>query len=123
VMVPIAALGIAFVVASLAGRWRAGRLLAGLGVAVIAISLLVDMPKGLDEGTAAIAYEGAKASLLEGFWIQLACGAAMIACGLMLGGYTRPAEARTEADDEERPSPARILKRLRLGRPAAGSSA
>jgi hypothetical protein len=123
VMIPIAAAGLVFVLVALAGRWRSAWLLAGLGAAVIAISLLVDMPKGLDEGSAAIAYEGAKASLLEGFWLQLACGASMIACGLMLAGYTRPAEARADAPRRERPSPARILKRLRLGRPAAGSSA
>lgn len=123
VMVPIAALGLVLVVASVTGRWRAARLLAGLGVLVIAITLLVDMPKGLDEGSAAIAYEGAKASLLEGFWLQLVCGAAMIACGLLLGGYSRPAEARSASRDKPRPSPGRLLKRLRVGRPAAGSSA
>jgi hypothetical protein len=124
VMVPIAGLGLVLVVAALAGRWRAGRLLAALGVVVIAIGLLVDLPKGLDEGSAAIVYEGAKASLLEGFWLELACGAAMVACGLLLGGYARPSEARRPARDRQRPrSPARIWKRLRVGRPAAGSSA
>jgi hypothetical protein len=123
VMVPIAALGLVLVVASVTGRWRAAWLLAGLGVLVIAITLLVDMPKGLDEGSVAIAYEGAKASLLEGFWLELVCGAAMIACGLLLGGYTRPAEARNASRDKPRPSPGRLLKRLRVGRPAAGSSA
>jgi hypothetical protein len=123
-MIPIAALGLVLLAATLAGRRRAAWLLAALGVLVIAITLLVDMPKGLDEGTTAIAYEGAKASLLEGFWLQLACGAAIIACGVLLGRYTRPSEARSRARGKKRrTSPAKVLKRLRVGRPAAGSSA
>jgi hypothetical protein len=122
-MIPIAALGLVLVVGTFASRPRAGWLLAALGVLVIAITLVVDMPKGLDEGSAAITYEGAKASLLEGFWLQLACGAVMTACGLLLARYTRPSEAPSPARGKQRrPSPARIWKRLRVGRPA-GSSA
>jgi hypothetical protein len=123
VMIPLAVVGLALIGAALAGRWRAGRLLAGLGVAVIAISLLVDMPKGLDEGTAAVAYEGAKASLLEGFWLQIACGAALIFCGLLLSAYSRPETAGAKQSRRPRPTIGGIRKRLRLGRPAAGSSA
>jgi hypothetical protein len=124
VMIPIAVVGLVLVGAALAGRWRAGRLLAGLGVAVIAISLLVDMPKGLDEGTAAVAYQGAKASLLEGFWLQVACGAAMICCGLLLSRFCRPATAGVEQEaSRPRLRVDGIKKRLRPGRPAAGSSA
>jgi hypothetical protein len=124
VMIPIAVVGLGLVVAALAGRWRAGRLLAGLGVAVIAISLLIDMPKGLDEGSAAVAYKGAKASLLEGFWLQIACGAAMICCGLLLSRFCRPATAGAEQKARRpRLRVDGIKKRLRPGRPAAGSSA
>jgi hypothetical protein len=114
VMIPIAVVGL----------WHAGRLLAGLGVAVIAISLLIDMPKGLDEGSAAVAYKGAKASLLEGFWLQIACGAAMICCGLLLSRFCRPATAGAEQKARRpRLRVDGIKKRLRPGRPAAGSSA
>jgi hypothetical protein len=123
VMIPIALVGLALVGAALAGRWRAGRLLAGLGVAVIAISLLIDMPKGLDEGSAAVAYEGAKASLLEGFWLQIACGATMICCGLLLSRYTRPDAAGVREPRRPRLPIGGLKKRLRLGRQAAGSSA
>jgi hypothetical protein len=123
VMIPIAIVGLALVGAAVAGRWRAGRLLAGLGVAVIAISLLVDMPKGLDEGSAAVAYQGAKASLLEGFWLQIACGAAMICCGLMLSRYTRPDAAGVREPRRPRLPLGGLKKRLRLRRQAAGSSA
>ncbi len=118
VMVPIVVIGLLVVAAAAAGRRRAGWGLAGLGVAVIAISLLVDMPKGLDEGTAAVTYEGAKANLLEGFWIQIAAGAALIAVGWLLASYARPAAA-PETPKRSGPKLGAILKR----RPAAGSSA
>jgi hypothetical protein len=123
VLIPIAVVGLVLVGAAIAGRWRAGRLLAGLGVAVIAISLLVDVPKGLDEGSAAVAYEGAKASLLEGFWVQIVCGAAMICCGLLLSAHSRPEGAAAKRARRPRLRGGTIKKRLRLGRPAAGSSA
>ena len=47
-------------------RRRLAIWLVPFGIAVLAISLAVDAPKGLDEGAAAIAYEGASASLLVG---------------------------------------------------------
>jgi len=122
-MVPIAVLGLVAVGAAAAGRWRAGRLLAGLGVAVIAIALLVDLPKGLDEGSAAVAYEGAKASLLEGFWLELACGAAMICCGLLLSRYTKPDAAGVREPRRPLLPLGALMRRIRLRRQTAGSSA
>jgi hypothetical protein len=124
VMIPLAAVGLVLVVAGLAGRRRAALGLCVVGAAAIAISLLVDMPKGLDEGSAAVAYEGAEAHLLEGFWVQIVAGAALIAIGLLLASYLRPARA---SEKEERRAPKRS-RRPKLGaigkrRPAAGSSA
>ena len=71
---PLALAAIAAVAACAAGYRRAAWWLAPIGLITIAVSLIVDAPKGLDEGSAAIAYEGASASLLGGFWVQLACG-------------------------------------------------
>jgi hypothetical protein len=123
VMIPLAVVGLALVVAALAVRRRAALGLCAVGAAAIAVSLLVDMPKGLDEGTAAVAYEGAEAHLLEGFWIQIAAGAALIAIGLLLASYLRPANApekeRKAPKRSGRPKLGAIVKR----RPAAGSSA
>lgn len=99
VMVPLAAVGLAAVGFGLIRRPRAAHLLIVVGVAAIAISLIVDAPKGLDEGEAAIAYEGAKASLLEGFWLQIVAGGVLIACGLMLPAYLRPARASVSRSD------------------------
>ncbi len=73
-------------------------MLAPIGVLTIAISLIVDAPKGLDEGATAVAYQGAEASLLGGFWVQLACGVllrclAPLIAGLMKGGAGSGASA------------------------------
>lgn len=87
VMVPLAAVALAVTALALRGRRRLARLLAPIGVAVIVIAVLVDRPKGLDEGSAAIAYQGAEARLLEGFSLQIAAGAVLIACGLLLPRY------------------------------------
>jgi hypothetical protein len=99
VMVPLAAAGLIALVLALTGRRRLAGLLVAVGAAAIVIAIAVDAPKGLDEGRAAIAYEGAEAHLLEGFWLQIAAGAVLIACGLLLPRYLRPerAEARAPA--------------------------
>jgi hypothetical protein len=81
----VAAAAGAVVVASAFGRWRLLRLLVPLGVVAIVVSLAIDVPKGLDEGSAAVSYEGAAASLLEGFWMQLSASAVLIFCGLLAG--------------------------------------
>jgi hypothetical protein len=96
-MVPLAVAGLVAIGLALAGRRRAAVLLIPLGLAVVAIALIVDAPKGLDEGTAAVAYEDASANLLEGFWIQLAAAAVLIACGLLLPRYLRPRSAKEAA--------------------------
>jgi hypothetical protein len=93
VMLPLAAAALVALVAALTGRRRAAALLVPIGVLVIVIALVVDVPKGLDEGTAAVAYEGASASLLEGFWIQIAAAVVLIASGLLLPRYLRPVTA------------------------------
>ena len=90
VMVPIAVAALVVLVLALTGRRRLARLLVPLGIAVIAIAVLVDISNGLDEGRAAIAYEGAVAHLREGFWLQIAAAVGMIACGFLLPVYLRP---------------------------------
>jgi hypothetical protein len=109
VMVPLALAALAALVFSVAGRPRAARLLVPLGAAVIAIAVIVDVPKGLDEGTAAIAYEGASARLLEGFWLQIASAATLIACGLLLPRYLRASPAPAPAPQPRGQGPLRKL--------------
>jgi hypothetical protein len=93
-MLPLAGFALIALAIALTGRRKAAALLIPIGLAVIAIALIVDVPKGLDEGAASVAYEGAKASLLQGFWMQLAAAAVLICCGLLLPRYLRPATAR-----------------------------
>ena len=95
VLLPVAILAIAALVLAVRGRWRLGRAISLLGVVGIAVSLLIDVPKGLDEGLAARDFEGAEATLLEGFWVQLASAGVLVVAGLLLGRYVRlqqPAE-------------------------------
>ena len=122
VLLGVAAL--AALVVALAGRPRTARLLLVIGVAVMAISVLVDAPKGLDEGDAAVVYEGASASLVEGFWLQIAAATVLIAAGVLLPRYLdrKPGEVRS-ASRAPRPGPARrIADKLRTGggRPGRG---
>jgi hypothetical protein len=81
---PVALAALAITVLATRGRWRLARLLVPLGLAAVAISLTIDLPRGLDEQRAALAYEGAEAVLLEGFWAQLAAGATLACCGPLL---------------------------------------
>jgi hypothetical protein len=83
-----------FVTAFAVGRnWRLARLLIVLGVAVILISLLVDAPQGLREGSAAVDYEGAKATLLGGFWAQLWSAVTLAVVGPLLAVQLRSERA------------------------------
>lgn len=126
---PLAAAALLIVVRAAQGRWRAARLLAGVGVAVVAISLAIDLPKGLDEGDAALAYEGASAELLGGFWVQLACGAALIALAPLLTRLLEPGARAAAAAAPRRTQRLRLalpqslraprLPRARLGRPTS----
>ena len=123
VMVPLALAAIGCVAVAFAGRPRAARLLIAIGIAAIAISVVVDAPKGLDEGSASVAYEGAEARLLEGFWAQIATGGVLAACGLLLPGQLRPAPAGATAPGGPtvRSLVGRARGRLRLPRPKPGA--
>jgi hypothetical protein len=105
VMIPIALLGAAGIVLAYAGRPRGAWLTVAAGLGAIAIAAGIDAPKGLDEGAAKVSYEGADAQLLEGFWAQIACGAALAAVGILtlLHGRSAPGWAGQRAGPRERP--------------------
>jgi uncharacterized membrane protein len=98
VVLLIAAAALVLLVMAMRGRWRMARLLAPLGLAVVAIALVIDAPKGLDEGVTAIQFEGAEAELLSGFWTQLVAGGVIAVIGpvlaLNLSRDRRSAKAR-----------------------------
>jgi hypothetical protein len=124
VMLPIAALALVVIVLAPRGRWQLARLLVPLGLVVIAVAILVDVPAGLDEGAAATEYQGAEATLLEGFWAQVAAGATLILCGPLLAAHLR---SRTAGGNRVRARAARRRlafrwPRRRKGEAALGSS-
>ena len=94
-LVPIAAVALLLAVVSvLTGRWRLGRLVALAGAAGLAITLLIDRPKGLDEGTAGVAFAGAEATLTKGFYLQLVSSGTLVVCGLLVGLWVRRSRRR-----------------------------
>ncbi len=85
VLLPLALIAVAIAVVALTTRrWRLARLVSVIGLVGIAVSLAIDLPKGLDAGDANTAFEGANATLTEGFYAQLAASAAMVLCGWVL---------------------------------------
>jgi hypothetical protein len=107
-MVPVAAVVVGAALLALAGRWRIARVIPLLAAGAIAVTLLLDARRGLDEGDAAIAYQGAQAVLIEGFWLQLASAAVLLVTGVLLTRYARPEAApagrrRRTGDGSDRP--------------------
>jgi hypothetical protein len=70
-------------------NWRLARLLLFLGAAVVLLSLIVDLPQGLREGSIGLDYEGANAVLLGGFWAQLFSAATLMVIGPLLAVQLR----------------------------------
>jgi hypothetical protein len=88
-MLLVAAAVLPAAILALRGRWRAARIISLLGALAIAVSLLHDARRGLEEGSAALAYEGVQAVLIEGFWLQLSSAAVLVVTGLLLARYAR----------------------------------
>jgi 3-oxoacyl-[acyl-carrier protein] reductase len=84
---------------------HAGGIVSLIGLLGIAISLAIDLPKGLDAGTAGSAFAGANATMTEGFYAQLASCAVLVLCGWILAADLR---LRSGAKASRR--------RLRIGR-------
>jgi hypothetical protein len=98
------AIAAALVVAVATTRnWRLARVLIFLGAAVLVISLAIDAPRGLREGTAGITYEGAKAILLGGFWAQLFSGLTLVVVGPLLAVQLRAEREARRSNDRQRP--------------------
>jgi hypothetical protein len=89
-----------------------------MGLIGIAISLLVDLPQGLDEGRVGISYLGTEPHLIEGFWAQVASSGVLVLCGLLLGLYAKQA-ARAGGEPAKR----RRLRGRRMSSPASGQTA
>jgi hypothetical protein len=89
VLLPVAALALLLVPGAYRGN---GRFAAGLvicGVLGLAIAVAIDLPQGLDTGREGLAFYGADAQLLGGFWVEVAASATLILCGALLPLYAR----------------------------------
>jgi hypothetical protein len=71
---------------------RLGLLVVALGLFSLAVILLVDLPRGLDEGVQTSRFAGASAVLLDGFFAELAAAGGMVLAGLLY--YARPCRIR-----------------------------
>lgn len=90
-LLPVALAALAALVACTRGRWQLGRAVALLGAIAVAVSLLVDAPKGLDGSAQEQTYSGVDAKLVEGFYVQLFAAAVLVAGGLLVSRYARQA--------------------------------
>jgi hypothetical protein len=102
-LVPVAGLAaLAAAGALLTGRRGLGMVVALCGLIGITVSLIVDLPSGLDEGSASLRFAGAHATLEDGFYAQLAASGVLLYCGLLLALRPRAARRRARA---RRPKP------------------
>jgi hypothetical protein len=88
--VPVAVAAIALLlVAARTRRWQLCRLVMLIGLAAVAVALLVDRPAGLDVGTLDRDFTGVEARLLGGFWMQMFAGAGLALTSFLLAGELR----------------------------------
>jgi hypothetical protein len=89
ILLPLAA----FALLMVWGAYRGSRRLAAgtviCGIFGLAVALAVDLPQGLETGRAGIAFIGAEAQLLGGFWVEVFSSATLILCGCLLPLYSR----------------------------------
>jgi hypothetical protein len=110
VMLPLAAAGLVLIALTLAGHWRFGRLVALCGLMGMAVTLLIDLPKGLDAGRAGLTYAGADAQLEGGFWVELSASAMLLLTGALLAStvhraHPEPRRRRVGARGRAKPTP------------------
>lgn len=114
IFIPIAAIAFAAVATIALGsigafakrlaRFRrlAAMTLVTIGLLTLVVTLLVDLPEATDTTEAALAYTGAKARLLTGFWLELTAGAALAVTGLALLFEPSPGRAASRQRDRDR---------------------
>lgn len=117
VMIPVAVVVIALLLLAVRrNRWQLCRITALVGMAVIAVSLLIDRPTGLDEGALVDSFAGVEAQLLGGWWVQLFAGVGLTLTSLLLAREIRNAPATAAGPiSRRRRTGSRPAKRRRFG--------
>ena len=131
IFIPLAALAFAAVVVvglgsagSLAKRLSgyrrfASMVLVAIGLLILVVALLIDLPDATDTTEASLAYSGVQARILGGFWLELAAGAALTISGLALllepslGRARDPQRQNRRRESGERQEEDRNLERER----------
>jgi hypothetical protein len=92
-LVPVGVLAMALgLVALRRDARRLGLPVIALGILSLAVILIVDLPRGLDEGVQTSRFAGASAVLEDGFYAELAAAGGMVLAGLLY--YARPCRIR-----------------------------
>ncbi len=115
--VPLALIAALLIIGSARGRPKLARLIIPVGIAVVAVSLLIDRPAGLDEGNDAVAYENVTTELLPGFWAQLVSGAVLILLAAVLIRVLQPEHSARRPAREDQTRSKGPLARLRARGP------
>jgi hypothetical protein len=89
VLLPVAAIALVLAVGAYLGRRRFAAGLVVCGVLGLAVAIAIDLPQGLETGREGLAFYGADAELLGGFWVEVASSATLILCGCLLPLYSR----------------------------------
>jgi hypothetical protein len=89
VLLPVAAIALVLAVGAYLGSRRFAAGLVVCGVIGLAVAIAIDLPQGLETGREGLAFYGADAELLGGFWVEVTSSATLILCGCLLPLYSR----------------------------------
>jgi hypothetical protein len=101
VLLPVAAAALLLVLGAYRGNLRLAAGVVMCGAIGLAVAIAVDLPQGVETGREGLAFYGAEAELLGGFWVEVTASATLILCGCLLPlyscGTTRRARRRRGA--------------------------
>lgn len=89
ILIPVAAAALLLVLGAYRGRVQLAAGVAACGLIGIGVAIGVDLPQGLDTGRPGLAFSGAQAVLLQGFWAEIAASSVLILCGILMPLYSR----------------------------------
>ena len=88
-LLPLAAAALVLVLVASRRRPRAAGGVAVCGVLGLAVTLAIDLPQGLQTGRPGLAFNGAEAVLLQGFWVEIVASALLIISAGLIAHYSR----------------------------------
>jgi hypothetical protein len=89
ILIPVAVAALLLIAGAYRGRPQLAAGVAACGVIGFAVAIGIDLPQGLETGRPGLAFAGAQAVLLQGFWAEIAASAVLILCGFLMPLYSR----------------------------------